>query len=328
MKQKILIIILILFINSCNQGHSDSADLATASISVIFDDYQKFKDRINPIEATKGGIFEYNDFISNYISDDYQKDLIKKYNYFLGLLDNIDSTLLSEADLLSMKVMKWDCEVKLQGLQNPIVTITSPMYNLPSFELTPLTQVQSLHLYVAQLGAGGSVHPFNTVKDYEDWLSRLDDYIDFLDTSILNMKEGMTKNIVLPKVLIKKTIVQLDEFIKNPVNDHLFYRPIHSIPEEINQKEQNRLASEYRNIIENKLRPKYTELKQFLTDEYLPICRTTSGIQALPNGEETYKYLIKLHTTTNLTADQIHELGKKEVERILGEMEELSLIHI
>ena len=221
-----------------------------------------------------------------------------------------------------MKVMQWDCEVKLEGLQNPLVITTSPIYNLPSFELTPLIQVQSLHLYVAQLGAGGSVHPFKTIKDYEDWLKRLDDYIAFLDTSIANMKEGMSKNIVLPKVLTEKTIVQLEEFITRPVDSHLFYRPIQQMPEAIAQSDRDRLSELYKNLIESRLRPKYIELKQFLVEEYLPVCRTTSGIGALPNGEETYNYLIKLHTTTSLTADEIHTLGKREVARILEEMEE------
>jgi uncharacterized protein (DUF885 family) len=74
-------------------------------------------------------------------------------------------------------------------------------------------------------------------------------------------------------------------------------------------------------MITNKLRPKYAELKRFLVEEYLPVCRETAGFKDLPNGKETYDYLIKLHTTTNLTADQIHELGKEEVKRILVEME-------
>ena len=76
-------------------------------------------------------------------------------------------------------------------------------------------------------------------------------------------------------------------------------------------------------MITNKLKPKYTELKEFLVNEYLPVCRETSGIGALPNGRETYNYLIKLHTTTNMTADEIHELGKSEVARILVEMEDV-----
>ena len=309
-----------LSLSACNQEQSRTS--ASQTLATIFEEYYQFKDRINPIEATKGGNFQYNEYIANYISDAYQTDLIAEYSTFLERLAQIDPAQLSQADLLSMKVMQWDCEVKLEGLQNPLVITTSPIYNLPSFELTPLIQVQSLHLYVAQLGAGGSVHPFNTVKDYEDWLKRLDDYIAFLDTSIANMKEGMAKGIVLPKVLTEKTIVQLEEFITKPVEEHLFYRPIQSMPEGISQSDRDRLAGEYQNVIEAKLRPKYIELKQFLVAEYLPVCRTTSGIGALPNGAATYNYLIKLHTTTNLTADEIHELGKREVGRILVEMEE------
>lgn len=309
-----------LSLSACNQEQSRTS--ASQTVATIFEEYYQFKDRINPIEATKGGNFQYNEYIANYISDAYQTDLIAEYSTFLERLAQIDPAQLSQADLLSVKVMQWDCEVKLEGLQNPLVITTSPIYNLPSFELTPLIQVQSLHLYVAQLGAGGSVHPFNTVKDYEDWLKRLDDYIAFLDTSIANMKEGIAKGIVLPKVLTEKTIVQLEEFITKPVEEHLFYRPIQSMPEGISQADRDRLEQEYQNVIETKLRPKYTELKQFLVAEYLPVCRTTSGIGALPNGSATYNYLIKLHTTTNLTADEIHELGKREVERILVEMEE------
>lgn len=320
MKHTITLLFLTLSLSGCNQEQTRTS--ASQSLATIFEEYYQFKDRINPIEATKGGNFQYNEYIANYISDAYQTDLIAEYSAFLDRLAQIDTAQLSQADLLSMKVMQWDCEVKLEGLQNPLVITTSPIYNLPSFELTPLIQVQSLHLYVAQLGAGGSVHPFNTVKDYEDWLKRLEDYIAFLDTSIANMKEGMAKGIVLPKVLTEKTIVQLEEFITKPVEEHLFYRPIQSMPEGISQSDRDRLAEEYQNVIEVKLRPKYTELKQFLVAEYLPVCRTTSGIGALPNGAATYNYLIKLHTTTNLTADEIHELGKREVGRILVEMEE------
>jgi uncharacterized protein (DUF885 family) len=322
MKKSLIIIMLTLLGYGCKDQTSIENTSEVISIASIFDNYYKFKDRINPIEATKGGNYEYNNFIANYISDSYQKDLKENYTHFLNVLNEYDSKDLSEADLLSMKVMKWDCEVKLEGLNNAIVTIASPIYNLPSFELMPLFQIQSLHLYVAQLAAGGSVQPFNTVEDYDNWLKRVDDYISFLDTSISMMKEGMSKNIVLPKVLAQKMIPQLNEFILNPVKDHLFYMPIISMPESINEEEHHRISDEYSHMIINKLKPKYKELKQFLVNEYLPVCRETSGIGALPNGPETYNYLIKLHTTTSMSADQIHELGKNEVARILVEMED------
>ena len=316
-----LLLVLLFLISSCTQKLTEK-NLASSAISIIFEDYYKFKERINPIEATKAGNFEYNNYIANYISDEYQKELIEEYQNFLNRLNEINILDLTKADQLSLKVMKWDCEIKLEGLQKPLVVITSPLYNLPSFELTPLTQIQSLHLYVAQLGAGGSVHPFNSVKDYEDWLERIEDYLDFLDTSIEMMKEGISKKIVLPAVLTKKTIDQLEEFITKPTTEHLFYKPIKSLPEEISPLQREHLSKRYSEMINKKLKPKYAELKKFLVEEYLPNSRATSGFVDLPYGKETYDYLIRLHTTLNLSADQIHELGKKEVKRILIEMEE------
>ena len=323
MKYNLFIIIIVLLAFGCKENNSNKEELKAKTIDTVFDEYYKFKDRINPIEATKGGNYEYNDYIANYISDEYQKDLKEQYTYFLNVLNDINQAKLSEADLLSMKVMKWDCEVKLEGLNNDIVTMASPIYNLPSFELMPLIQIQSLHLYVAQLAAGASVQPFKTAEDYDNWLKRVDDYLGFLDTCVVKMKEGMSKDIVLPKVLTKKMIPQLDEFITNSVNEHLFYKPILAMSNDISEEERKRISTDYGEMITNKLKPKYTELKEFLVNEYLPVCRETSGIGALPNGRETYNYLIKLHTTTNMTADEIHELGKSEVARILVEMEDV-----
>ena len=310
-----------ILISSCTQNSSEN-ESASKAISIIFEDYYKFKEKINPLEATKAGNFEYNDYIANYISDEYQKELIAEYQNFLSRLSEIKESDLSQTDQLSLKVMKWDCEIKLEGLQKPIVVVTSPMYNLPSLKLTPLTQIQSLHLYVAQIGAGGSVHPFKSVKDYEDWLKRIEDYIDFLDTAIANMKEGMASGIVLPTVLTQKTINQLEEFIVNPTTEHIFYQPIQSFPIEFSPSQRNSLRKKYSEMIDKKLRPKYVELKKFLVEEYLSNTRQTAGLVDLPYGKETYDYLIRLHTTSNLSADQIHELGKIEVKRILLEMEE------
>jgi uncharacterized protein (DUF885 family) len=323
MKNTLTLLVFVMLYFGCKEEKTELDKPETTAISSVFDDYYQFQQHINPIEATKGGNYEYNDYLANYISDEYQKDLKENYTHFLKVLNQFDTTELSESDLLSMKVMKWDCEVKLEGLNNEIVTMASPIYNLPSFELMPLFQIQSLHLYVAQLAAGGSVQPFVTVEDYDNWLKRIDDYLGFLDTCILMMKEGMSKEIVLPSVLTKKMIPQLDEFISKSTNEHLFFKSILSMPKDINEEERNRISTDYSNMIANKLKPKYFELKQFLVNEYLPVCRETSGIGALPNGPETYNYLIKLHTTTTMTADEIHELGKSEVARILVEMEEV-----
>ncbi len=293
----------------------------SASLASLFQAYYEFKLRINPIEASKAGENKYNDHIANYISDAYQQDLITNYTQFLDAAGTYDSTSVSPAQWMSLKVLQWDCNIKREGLTNKMVTIASPIYDMPTFELMPLAQISSLQLYVSQLAAGKSVQPFHTVEDYENWLKRIDDYLVFLDTCMAKMRIGMDKGIVLPNTLTQKMIPQLDGFILDPVPQHLFYTPITAIPEGFSKEDQDRLSKAYILMIMDKLKPKYIQLQDFLIKEYLPACRETDGLGALPNGPETYNYLIKYHTTTTMNVDEIHELGKSEVARILLEME-------
>ena len=293
----------------------------THSIDDIFQSYHNFKQSINPIEATKAGEASYNDTIANYISSNYQNNLQRKYSLYLDTLNAFDSISVTSSQWLSIQTMRWDCNIKRAGLLQPLITLASPIYNLPSFELMPLIQVQSLHLYVAQLAAGKSVHPFQTVQDYDHWLERVQDYFTFLDTCITKMKLGMGQGIVLPKSLVQKILPQLDPFINESIEKHLFYAPIKNIPSQFNSAESDRLITAYHKMIEDQLKPKYRELKDFLKNKYLPKARNTSGLGSLPGGLETYQYLIRLHTTSNLTIDEIHNKGLKEVDRILSEME-------
>tara|TARA_B110000438_G_scaffold97070_1_gene96173 strand:+ start:8380 stop:10239 length:1860 start_codon:yes stop_codon:yes gene_type:complete len=310
----------LLFINISCQKSNFSNNKNELTIDSIFKSYYDFKLHINPIEATKSGDYKYNDKIENYISKEYQDNLIYRYKGYLNLLNQYDSLDVTPEQWISIQVMKWDCTIKKEGLENNLITMSSPVYDLPSFELMPLIQVQSLHLYFAQLATGKSVHPFNNIRDYEDWILRVDDYLPFLDTCISKMRKGIAEGIVLPKSLTRKMIPQLDEFISNSVEQHLFYSPILSMPDSFNKIDKEYLESSYRDMITNKIKPKYIELRNFLIDEYLPECRESSGIGSLPNGLETYKYLMKLHTTTNMTIDEIHDLGKAEVKRITKEM--------
>lgn len=311
----------LLFFTACQKKSEPLQPSPNQAIDSLFMAFYEFKKGINPIEATKAGYKEYNDTIANYISDDYQEYLIKNYGSFLDEISQFDSIATTPEQWLSLKVMQWDCAIKKEGLANALVTMASPIYDLPSFELMPLFQIQSLHLYVAQMAGGTSVQPFKTVNDYENWLKRLADYEVFLDTCIFKMKEGLAKQVVMPKALAEKMLPQLQGFISTPVESHLFYTPIKNIPESFAFDDRKRLDREYRAMILDKLVPAYKRLNDFIETEYLPNCRTTSGLGSLPNGKATYDYLLRLHTTTNLTADEIHELGKREVERILGEME-------
>ncbi len=313
-----IVIAFMLFLG-CKE--KETASTSEQNIDVLFEDYQQFKLQINPIEATKAGYTAYNDTIADYVSTAYQNQLLAEYGEFLSRIQQVDTVSLSATQRLALEVMEWDCNMKKEGLLQPLVVVTSPIYNLPTLEIFPLGQIQSLHLYVAQLAGGTSVHPFKTAKDYEDWLKRIEDYLTFLDTSMSKMKQGIEQDLVLPTALIEKMIPQLEDFANSSVEDHLFFKPILQLPKTFSPEDTDRLTEAYRKIISEKVITKYQELKGFLEQEYLPKGRRTSGIGALPGGPETYDYLVRLHTSTDMTAEEIHELGKTEVERIRGEME-------
>lgn len=321
LKHLTLFIVLVALASACSETKKPETTLKP--VDSLFKEYYDFKKRINPIEATKAGYSEYNDQVTNYISTPYREDLVRNYRRYLEELAQYDSTSVTPAQWLSLGVMKWDCNIKLEGLTNPLVTIASPMYDMPNFELMPLIQIQSLHLYFSQLAGGRSLQPFNTVEDYDTWLRRVDAFLPFLDTAVVKMKQGMDKGIVLPKVLIQKMIPQLDGFVKAPVEEHLFYAPIGLMPLSFAPADRERLTKAYADMVTNKIAPKYKMLQDFLINTYLPAGRATSGINALPNGAETFQYLIKYFTTTNMTAAQIHEMGRNEVSRIRGEMEQV-----
>jgi uncharacterized protein (DUF885 family) len=313
-----------IFMGGCTDNPStETVTQDIPSIDKLFKDYHQFKLSINPIEATNAGIEGYNDKLVNYISKDVQVGQIIEYTKFLESIDNIEQGTLSESDRISLQVMKWDCELKKEGLQNPIVTVASPLFDLPNISLMPINQIFSFHLYISSFGEVGGAQPFENTQDYENWLSRVNLFLDWLKTAHSNMQEGVALGVVLPKSIIHKVIGQLDQFTNPNLDEHIFYAAIKNMPAEISIDDRSRLDAAYRAMITENLIPTYQDLKTFLTDVYLPAGTETAGIGALPNGPATYQYLIKYHTSTNMTPDEIFELGKGEVARIRSEMEKV-----
>ncbi len=127
----------------------------------------------------------------------------------------------------------------------------------------------------------------------------------------------------MPKSIIQKVIGQLDQFTNPDLEEHIFYTAIKNMPAEISIDDRTRLDSAYRAMITEHLIPTYQDLKTFLMEVYLPAGTETAGIGDLPNGPATYQYLIKYHTSTIMTPDEIFKLGKSEVARIRSEMEKV-----
>jgi len=287
----------------------------------LFDAYHDFRIQINPIEATKAGDREHNDRLVNYITEEHRLFLLESYAVFLDAIAQIPADQLSDADHMSLAVMQWDAEVKKQGLENALVSIASPVYDLPHFALMPVTQMSAYHLEVSLLASGQGAQPFETVADYEAWLLRAGQFFEWMRSARRNMEAGIEAGVVLPKSLIRRLHEQLAAYVEPPLEEHLFYQPVRSFPAAVSAAEQKRLRTAYATMVTDQLVPLFRDFREFLITDYLAAGTETAGLGALPHGLETYQYLIRYHTSTDMTAEEIHQLGLGEVQRIAAEMD-------
>jgi uncharacterized protein (DUF885 family) len=301
-KLPILLTVILIFFLSCesNQNISDK-------LNIVFENYYQESLKLYPMMATSQGDTRYNDFLPNNLSDEFRNNEKVFYSNYKKLLNDFNDNKLNDEDLLSKKVLLWQCDRNLERL---------------SFNehFMPINQMWTLQLNIGQYAAGLSAQPFKTVKDYNDWLLRLDDYIIWLNSAENRMKEGIKSGYVLPKSLIKKVIPQLKTILNSDLKENLFYSPARQFPSDFSEDQKSILKEKYKIVVLNKIIPAYQKLYDFMSNEYLLEGRDSSGIDAIDNGLDYYDYSIRLYTTTDMTADEIHNLGLNEVARISKEM--------
>ena len=305
MNKTITLLMSILVFFSCNFNNDKSLEIAQ-----VFENYYQESLKLYPLQATSQGDLRYNDFLPNDLSDEFRKKEKEFYTFYKSQLNNFPDHTLNENDLLSKKVLLWECDLSLKRLT----------FNE---QYTPINQMWTLQLTIGQYAAGLSAQPFKTVRDYNDWLKRIDDYLIWLETAEERMKQGIKNEIVLPKSLIKKVIPQLKTILNPDLNQNLFFSPARQFPESFSDKDKSILTEKYTEMVLNKIIPAYKKLSDFMSDQYLDAGRSSSGISAFEDGLDYYNYSIKLYTTTELTADEIHNIGLKEVAKISSEMEKI-----
>lgn len=253
----------------------------------------------NPEYATFLGNHNYNDRLNDYS----EKNLLNQIEYdkkVLETLKNFKLEELSESEKLSYDLFS------LKTLEN------LESYKYKSY-LTPLNQMHGFHTHFARLI---TMMPFNKEKDYENYLSRINGFQAVIDQLIELMKKGIEENITVPQIVMKNVPLQIKNQLAEDVKASVFYEPITKAKD---------ISTELLNKIEQGIKEKiytgFTKLIDFLEKEYIPNCRSSIGISEIPQGKEFYNFLLKEFTTTNLTAEEIHQIGLKEVERIFSEMQ-------
>ena len=186
-----------LLLNSCNQSPTPKALPDTAGFNKMLDDY--YHERLNfyPLDAALQGAEGYNDKLPIDVSVTFRKDLKAFYTKYQAELAKLNPSAFNDNDRISYDILKWECELGLEGLQFPDNYLS-------------INQFYSLPLTLGQYGSGSGPQPFKTVQDYDNWLKRIGQFPQWCDSAIVYMRTGMGKGYVLPTVLIKKVIPQKD----------------------------------------------------------------------------------------------------------------------
>lgn len=265
---------------------------------------------LNPLQATQNGENQYNDQLPIDISEGYRAKADSFYASYQQAIKDIDTAALSGNDRITYDMLQREFSVNREAL-----TFHDNLMPVQQFTCLPLT--------LAQLGSGSSAQPFKTVKDYHNFMHRMERFAIWTDTAIANMRRGIATGYVLPQSLVVKVIPQVTDLAKKDTANNVFYSPLKTIPDSLDAATKAGLVKDYTASIETYILPSFAKLRDFMQKEYLPKARTSSGIGAIPDGKAFYAFLIKSWTTTDLTPEEIFALGEKEVARIRGEMEEV-----
>jgi len=309
MKNLLGLFALCLAITSCKlmKKEVDPA-LVHHQLSGIFENYYEDRLKLFPLEATSIGDPRYNDKFYVDFTDNYRDSLRAFYGRYRDSLIQFRELEMNADDHASLAMFQRDLRIALQGFDFP-------------YQFMPANQFYALPLTFGVLGSGSGDQPFATVRDYDNWLSRVKGFGPWVDSAIVYFKKGVATGVVLPKALVLKMVPEMRAMQTDDPTKSIFYGPINKLPASFSDADKQRLAVAYTSAIKDEIIPAYARLADFYEKEYLPKARTTTGISDIPGGKERYQYLIRYWTTTDKTPDEIYATGLSEVTRIKAEME-------
>ena len=277
------------------------------ALNRVFADYWEDSLRHSPEFASSIGDKRYNDQISDYSVRAYNESLEREQGFLMRL------AVIDTAGFTPQEVLSRDLLLRQ-------FTEDQEAAGFKEWEM-PLTQMDGIHQAYARLVPQLS---FTTVKDYDDWIARLHAIPKAFEQVQHNMSIGVEDHRVPPKYLLEKALDQVKELAHQKPEDSPLALPLQKLPASIASAEQERIKTEMLAAIGKEVLPAYLRLQRFLEVTYIPAGRDEPGIAALPDGAKYYAFRIRRTTTTNLTAEQIHQIGLDEVKRDESEMLEIA----
>jgi len=280
-----------------------SPDDRTKALHAIFHDYWEQTLKRQPEFASSLGDKRYNDQVSDYSVKAINDWLAVEQDMLLKIAA-IDPAGLSDQDQVSRELLIRDLTEDQEGAE------------FKSWEM-PVNQMGGIYATYPQLVAQLS---FTTSKDYDDWIARLRAIPHAFDQVTSNMSIGIDDKRVPPKFLLEKALANVQQLASQQPEDSPLALPLKKFPGSISAAEQTRIKTEMLAAISKQVLPAYQRFARFLEVAYIPAGRTEPGISSIPDGAAYYKFRIKQSTTTNLTADQIHQIGLDQVQKDEAEM--------
>jgi uncharacterized protein (DUF885 family) len=287
---------------------SPSLDARRKALNELLAEQWEYRLRTSPMYASFVGDKRWNDQL-----DDFSQEAIdraqRETQKFLARFEAIDTTGFPEQEALNKALMVRDLKMDVEGAR------------FKSWEM-PMNQQDGVQVELPGLANELS---FQSVKDYDDYISRLRQMPRLLDQNVVQMRKGVKDKLMPPRFLLEKVVEQCSSLAAQQPADSPFAQPFANFPKDISEGDQKRLRAAGLAAIRDSVLPAYVRLTAFVGHEYAPQGRTEPGVWSLPDGGARYRYEIRRITTTDMTPEQIHELGLKQVAETEAQM--LALAH-
>jgi uncharacterized protein (DUF885 family) len=292
-----------LFVPLLAYAADQTLDARRAKLNRLLSEEWEYTLRTSPELATQVGDDRYNDRLSDF-SDKAIADDLEHTRQSLARFEAIDVTGFPEQEKLNRALM-------LRTLHEGIDSAKFKGWEMPA------TQFGGIHLGYAGLAFET---PFRNVKDYDNYLARLHQIPRVLDEAMGHMRDGLRDHLMPPKFLLEKVSDQAQGIANDTLDKSPFTAPLRKFPDDISDANRIRLHEQIESVVKNEVAPAYARFAKFVREDYAPHGRLDPGEWALPDGEERYRDAVRHQTTTDFTADKIHEMGVKSVAEIETQM--------
>ena len=288
---------------ACTGANYADLNARRAQLKALTQEEWEFELQSHPERATGFGENRYNDRISDYSADFHDKE-VDQNEQFVRRFAAIDVAGFPETEQLNKQLMLRALNDSIEGAQ------------FKAWEM-PLDQMNGPHLEYARMV---SVMPFNTTQDYDNYLARLRQLPHGFDQITDDMRLGLRDRLMPPAYLLGQVASEVQAVAEKTPEASSFALPLKQFPASVSTADQTRLRSAILGAITDDVLPAYVKLGRFITTDYAPHGRAEYGVWSLPHGDSYYRFLVRHMTTTDLSPEQIHQIGLKQIQETRQQM--------